>query len=299
MARRPYWSGQIRVALVFLPVQLYTATQRSAQVPMHQYDRETEERIHHRNVNESGKEMDADDIVRGYETKDKGVIFLEDDDIEGVKLPSSDMLELLQFVDATELPAMYFERPYYVMPDGSSAPEIYAVLRNALEESGKIGIGQLTMRGREELCALMPHGRGLMLQTLRYPKELIDEKEFFGDLKLPKPDGEYVTLARQLVKQKSVKPDLDMFHDHYHEALMELIKAKTEDRKPVYKRAEAPSDKVVNLMDALKASLGGKSPAAKTKKPVANENETKKPKAKQTKTKDSKVKKPAGKRKTA
>ena len=280
MARRPYWSGQIRIALVFLPVQVFTATQRSAQVPMHQYDRESGERIHHRNVNESGEEMERDDIVRGYESKDKGVIYLEDDDIDGVMLPSSDTLELQQFIDAEALPIMHYERPYYVMPDGESAPEIYAVLRDALVESGKIGIGQMALRGREELCAVMPYGRGLMLQTLRYPKELIDQKEFFDDLKLPKASSDYIALARQLVKQKAKKPDLAAFHDRYHEALMELIHAKEQKRAPEYKRAEKPNDNVINLMDALKASLGGKAPAKATKPKATAKKTAKKTPAK-------------------
>ena len=256
MAQRPYWSGQIRIALVFLPVNVFTATKRTSQIPLHEFDRKTASPIHHKNVTESGKSVEREDIVKGYALESGEYVFLEKKEIDEVKLPSSDTLELKQFVSAEELSPLYLERPYYIMPDGETGEEIYGVLRDALEKSGRVGIGQITLRGREELCAVIPQDKGLMLQTLRYPKEVRQPEEFFDNIPKRKPSADYVQLAQELIKRNSCSLDLDKFHDHYHEALQELIEAKKHDRKPKYKTAEPAPSNVIDLMDALRKSLG-------------------------------------------
>jgi DNA end-binding protein Ku len=254
---RPYWSGQIRISLVAFKVTLASALKRSSQVTLHEIDRKTGERIHHRNVNEDGKEVQREDIVKGFENDDKSYVLLEAEEIDAIKLPSSDTLELVAFVDIAEIPPMRYERPYFVLPDGKDANEIYAVIHQALRDAGKAGIGQLTMRGREELCAVIPSEHGLMLETLRYNAEVEINTDLFPDPDKQRMKSDYVALAKQLIEKNTQVPRFEKFHDHYHEALLELIKAKKAHRKPQYAKAAKPADKVVNFMDALRKSLGG------------------------------------------
>ncbi len=263
MAARPYWSGQIRISLVSFGVTLNNALRRGSQVPLHELDRSSGSRIHHRNVTEDGKEVEREQIVKAYEAEKDEYVILEQDEIDAIKLPSSDTLELVTFTDRSSIALARFERPYFVLPDGKNAEEIYAVMHAALLKSDKAGLGQVAMRGREELCAVLATKKGLMLHTLRYDAELSDE-DVFPDLGSVRLKGDYVTLANQLIEKNTHPPQFDKFHDHYHEALLELVHAKQAHRKPRYTAAKSPA-KVVNFMDALRKSLGAKE-ATKEKK---------------------------------
>jgi DNA end-binding protein Ku len=256
MAARPYWSGQIRISLVAFSVTLNSALRKGSQVPLHELDRKSGERIHHQNVTEDGTEVDHDDIVKGFETDKDQYVVIEQEEIDEIKLPSSDTLEIDAFVDVSSIPVIRFERPYFVLPDGKDAREIYAVIHQALLKSGKAGIGQIAMRGREELCAVIPVEGGLILETLRYNAELQTSDDIFPDLGTKKLKSDYVDLANQLIKKNTHEPHFEKFHDHYHEALLELIKAKKAHRKPKYPKATKPTGKVIDFADALRKSLG-------------------------------------------
>lgn len=275
MAERPYWNGQIRVALVYLPVNIFSAIRKSAQMPLHQIHRQTGERIHYLKVNEEGDPVENEDIVKGYKLDRENYVLLENEELDQVKLPSSDTLELVEFADAAAIPITHFERPFVILPDGKEAEEIYGVLREAMRESGKTGIGQLTLRGREELCAVMPYDKGLIMETLRYDSEIEDLKKPFGQLGEQKLKSEYIEMARQLIKQNSHPLELEKFHDHYHAALRELIEAKKAHRAPRFYEERSKPAKVVNFMDALERSLKtekkspGKTNAGRTKSSVA------------------------------
>ena len=255
MAGRPYWSGQIRISLVSFPVNLRSALKRGSSIPLHEVDRESGERIRHLNVTESGKEVEYSDIIRAYDADNDQQVLLEPDEIKAIRLPSSDALELGTFVDVAAIPVERYERPYFVLPDGKDAEEIYSVIHEAMSESRKAGIGQITLRGREELCALLPEQGGLMLETLRYDRELLDGADIFPDLGKRKPRNDYVELAEQLISKNATDADFSGFHDRYHEALLELIKAKQAHRKPNLPKAAKQPEKVVDFMDALRRSL--------------------------------------------
>jgi DNA end-binding protein Ku len=218
-------------------------------------DRETGERIRHLNVTESGKEVEYSDIIRAYDAGGDKNVLLEPDEIKAIKLPSSDALELGAFVDMASIPVERYERPYFVLPDGKDAEEIYAVIHKALADEGRAGIGQITLRGHEELCALLPAEGGLMLETLRYDRELLDGSDIFPELGRRKLKSDYVELANQLIDKNAGKPDFSAFHDRYHEALRELIEAKQAHRKPHLPKANKRPEKVVDFMDALRRSL--------------------------------------------
>ena len=267
MAARPYWSGQVRISLVTFSITLSSALKRSSQIPLHEIDRKSGERIHHLNVTQDGKEVDREDIIKGFESDKDEYVLLEEEEISNLKLPSSNTLELVSFVDIASIPIVRFERPYFVLPDGKDAGEIYAVIHQALLKGSKAGIGQITMRGREELCALIPVEKGLMLETLRYNSELNDEDDIFPTPNKKKLKEDYINLANQLIQKNTQAPHFEKFHDHYHEALLELINAKKAHRKPRLPKATKPTGKVVDFADALRKSLGTLS--SKTHRPSA------------------------------
>ena len=279
MATRPYWSGQIRLSLVTLPVNIYSALNNARMLPLHEIYRKTGERVRHQNVVDD-EPIEREDIIKGYEYEKGEYVLLEPDEIKNLKLPSKKTMEITQFVDATEIDPIYFEKPYFVVPRDDSGEAAFTIIREGLRKSGKFGLGQLVIAGRERLCALKPYGRGMLLETMRYKDEIRKADEYFEDIENQKIGAEELELAKQLIKQKTSKFDAGKYHDHYREALKELIDAKIENREPEYEEEEQPKAKVINLMDALKKSLGQKGKPAKAVK--------KKPKAK---------KKPAAKKK--
>lgn len=253
MALRPYWSGNIRLSLVSLPVNIYAALNRSKQIAFHEIYRPTGERVHH-TLMVGDKEIDRDDVIKGYEVEKGEYVLIEPDEIKELKIPSSKTLEIAEFVDADAIDAVYFESPYFVAPDGKD-DKTFAVIRDALRQSGKIGIGQLAIGGRERLCSLKPYGCGLLLETLRYEDEIKETDPYFDKLGKAKANEEEVDLALELIKRKTATFDPGKFQDHYRVALKELIDAKVEHREPREVVAEKPMGKVVNLMDALRQSL--------------------------------------------
>ena len=278
MATRPYWSGQIRLSLVSIPVNIYAALNSARSIPLHEIYRKTGERVRHQYV-ASDQEITRDDIIKGYEYKKGRYVLIEPEDIKALKLPSKDTLEIVQFVPANEIEPFYFEKPYFVVPKGKDE-DAFATIRDGLRKTGTYGIGQLTIGGRERLCALKPCGRGMMIETIRYHDEVRDADAYFDEIEASKVGKEELALIEQLIKQKKTSFKPDHFHDRYREALKELIDAKLEDRDPEYEEAEATPTKVVNLMDALKKSLSGKSTTKTNTKTAAKTKATPKKKAK-------------------
>src|ERR671917_514973 len=160
MAARPYWKGQIRLALVSIPVEIYSATKSGATIAFNQIHEPTGKRIKYEKVVPGVGPVDPDEIVKGYQYEKGSYVLLDDEELEAVKLESKKTLELTQFVDADEIDPLYYEKPYYVVPADDLAEEAFIVLREALRSSGKIGIGQISVRGREQLVSIKPCGKG-------------------------------------------------------------------------------------------------------------------------------------------
>jgi DNA end-binding protein Ku len=266
MALRPYWSGQIRLSLVSLPVNIYPALSRSRQIPLHEIYRKTGQRVHHQNVVD-GDPIDRDDIVKGYEVEKGEYVILEPEEIKDLKIPSKKTLEITQFTNADAIDDIYFETPYFVTPDGKSGEDAFVVIREALRETGKVGIGQLAIGGRERLCSIKPCGSGILLETMRYEDEIRKSDPYFADIETDKVDKEQLSLAKELIKRKTAAFKPEKFHDHYREALQELIDSKLEHRAPREVIEEKPAGKVINLMDALRKSLKEQGSAPAPKKP--------------------------------
>jgi DNA end-binding protein Ku len=266
MALRPYWSGTIRLSLVSLPVHVYAALNRSKQIAFHEIYEPTGERVHHQLL-AGDKAVDREDIVKGYEVEKGEYVLIDPDEIKELKIPSSKTLDIAQFVDADAVDAVYFESPYFVAPAAKGDQATFAVIRDALRSTGKVGIGQLAIGGRERLCALKPCGSGLLLETLRYEEEIKDSDPYFDTIRDKAADSEELDLAKELIKRKTAKFDAGKFHDHYREALQELIDARVEKREPKPLQEERPTAKVVNLMDALRKSL--KAPEAANREAIS------------------------------
>lgn len=289
MAARAYWQGQIRLALVSIPVEIYSATKSGAQIAFHQVHEPSGQRIKYEKVVPGVGPVDLDEIVKGFEYEKGHYVLLEQDEIDAVKLESKKTLELTQFVDADEIDVLYYEKPYFVVPADDLAEEAFVVLREALRRSRKVGLGQLAMRGREYVVSLKPCGRGMVLETLRYADEVNKAQGYFRDIPDIEPDAELLGLAESLIEKKAGKFDPQEFHDRYVDALKGLIERKKKqksNRKIIEEKDSGDSrgSNVVDLMAALKKSLekpggaGGTAEAAK--KPAAKKAPAKKAPAK-------------------
>ena len=265
---RAYWKGYLRLSLVSIGVEIYNAVESKAEISFRQIHKPSGRRVNYEKVVHGIGKIDSADIVKGYEVDTDTYVTLEPEEIDALKLESKKTIDLVQFVDTKEIDYLYFERPYFVVPADKMAGEGYVVIRDALTKTGKVGLAQVTIAGREWLVAIAPMQGGLLMEMLRYADELRDPADFFDEVPNERPDKEMVDLAVQLITKKSSKFAPEKYEDHYQSALHELVQAKLKGRKII-----APSDEsrpkganVVDLMEALKKSVGqsGK-PAAKPK----------------------------------
>lgn len=260
MASRAVWKGQLRLSLVSIPVELHSATKSGARISFRQIHQPSGKPVRYEKTVPGVGPVKSDEILKGYETGDGEYLLLEPDEIEAIRLETKKTLELVQFVDQSEIAPLYFDKPYYVVPNDELAEDAYRVVRDALRSEKKTGLGQLTMRGKEYLCAIRPCGDGLLLETLRYEDEIREAEPMFAGIEDAKSDKELLDVAKQLIQRKSGPFDVKAFEDHYNSALRDLIAKKRKNRKTprakVGDHEERPSgENVVDLMSALKESL--------------------------------------------
>ena len=265
---RAYWKGHLRLSLVSIGVEIYNAVESKGEISFRQIHKPSGRRVNYEKTVAGVGKIDSADIVKGYEVDTDTYVTLEPEEIDAVKLESKKTIDLVQFVDAKEIDYRYFERPYFVVPSDELSGEGYVVIREALTKTGKVGLAQITIGGREWLVAIAPLREGLVMEMLRYAQELRDPNDFFDEVPTAKPAKDMVDLAAQLISQKSAKFAADKFEDHYQSALKQLVQAKLKGAKIV-----APGDEtrpkganVVDLMEALKRSVSGSpKPAPKSK----------------------------------
>jgi DNA end-binding protein Ku len=268
MPARAYWTGRIRLSLVSIPVQLFSATKSGNRISFNQIHEPSGKRIRYEKVVPGVGPIDTDEIVKGYEVDKGKYVLLTDEEIDSVKLEAKRTIDLVQFVGEDEIDPIYFEKPFFIAPeDDEDGQEAYVVLRDALKKEKKVGLGQIVVRGQGAIVAIKPAGKGLVMEMLRYEDELQKADKFFEDVPNKKPDSELISLASELIEKKTKKFDPKEFKDTYTVALKELIEAKQEKRAPKQiEEAELPSN-VINLMDALKRSVGKKG-ESKAEKPA-------------------------------
>jgi DNA end-binding protein Ku len=273
MPARAYWSGRIRLALVSIPVELYTATKSSSRISFNQIHKPSGKRIRYEKVVPGLGPVDPEDIVKGYEIDKGKYVLLTDEEIDEVKLEAKKSIDLTQFVDEHAIDPIYFDRPFFVMPaaDDEDAAEAYAVLGEALKKTKKVGLGQLVIRGQSSIVALRATDGGIMMETLRYADEVQKPQTYFRDLPKASVDKDLVGLAEELIERKSAKFDPAAFKDSYTDALREVIDAKAQHRKVRQIEEPQQSAKVIDLMQALKRSVGkeGRASDGKRRKSAA------------------------------
>jgi DNA end-binding protein Ku len=264
---RPFWSGQIRISLVAFGVKLFPATEAKSEIHFHEISRKSGERVHHQKVAANDEEpVEKDDVVKGYEYSKGEYVQIDPDEIAHLRIATRKTLELEQFVDLNEIDAAFFEKPYFVIPESDSQAEAFGVVRKALAETGKAGLGKIAVSGREHLMAISaPRDeklRGLMAYTLRYVEELRNAEQYFADIKPGAVSAESLSLAKELIQRKAARFDPRKFTDEYEAALRELVDAKLKHLPLPVEEKAAPRGKVINLMDALRRSVN---PAAEKK----------------------------------
>lgn len=279
MAARPTWQGHLKLSLVTCPVALYTATSSAGHVSFHLINPETNNRIRMVPTDPDTGPVERSDLVKGYEAaKDEYVLF-DDADFEKVKLESTRTISIDQFVDEDDIDRLYWNDPFYVVPEKGVGAEAFAVIRDAMKAAGKVAIGCLVLRNRERQIALEVRGKGLVAYSLRAHDEVRDAADYFDDIPEVKADKDMVEIATRIIGQKAAEFDPTQFKDRYDEALKEMIQAKQKGGKGLVEAPEPDDTNVVDLMAALRASLKG-SAGGERKKAPAKKAAAKKPAAK-------------------
>lgn len=276
MASRAIWKGQLRLSLVAIPVEIHTATQTGRQVSFRQIHGPSGKPVKYEKTVPGVGPVKSEDILKGYALGDDEYLLLKPEEIDAIKLETKKTFELVQFVGAHEISPLWFDQPYYIVPADDLSEDAYKVVREALRRSEKIGLGQLTLRGREHLCAVKPCGGGLLMETLFYADEIRNADPLFSQISDDEPDEDLLAVATQLIEKKTAPFDPEVFEDHYDIALRALIEEKRKSGKAPRARKGDEGDgtvrgtNVIDLMAALRESLksaggdkAGDKPAAK------------------------------------
>ena len=258
----PSWSGQLRISLVSFGIQLIPATETKSEIHFHQLNRRTGERVKFQKTSgEDGPAVEKDEIVKGYEYSEGKYAIIEPSDIENLRIPSREILEVEQFVNRDEVHPEYFERPYFVAPQDASQAEAFAVVRKAMQSTRKIALGKIAFGGREHLMAIAAteddERLGMMAYTMRYAEELREPSQYFAEIKHVPIDEDQLSLATELIKRKTSRFDASKFKDEYEMALRTMVEAKLGQPSVLKSEAAPKFPKVVSLMDALRKSVQG------------------------------------------
>ncbi|CAN5903771.1 Ku protein [soil metagenome] len=257
MAARPTWQGHLRLSLVSCPVALYTATSRTGDISFNMLHKTTHNRIRMIPTDPETGPVDRADIVKGYEIEKDHYVVVTPEEIESVRLDSTRTIDIDKFVDAEEIDRLYWNDPYFLVPDGKVAVEAFTVIREAMEKAGKIALGRLVMHQRERMLAMEPRGKGLVAYTLRTFDEVKTPESFFDDIPSVKADKNMIEIAAKIIEQQEGDFDPSEFKDHYEEALRALIKEKEKGAGRKVTVDEPKGAEVIDLMEALRRSLAG------------------------------------------
>jgi DNA end-binding protein Ku len=269
MAPRANWKGFLRLSLVTCPIALFPATSESEKISFNQINKNTGSRIRYLKIDaETGEEVSNEDIIKGYQVDKDRYLEVTKDELENIALESTRTIEIDEFVPRSEIDDLYLVRPYYIVPDGKVGHDAFAVIRETIRTLDKVALGRVVLTSREHVIALEARDKGLVGMLLRYPYEVRNQDEYFEDIKDVKITKDMLDLAKHIVEQKSGHFEPNRFEDHYEKALQDLLEKKQKGLKIEPARKVRP-DNVVNLMDALRASIKGEKSAAKESRPAA------------------------------
>jgi DNA end-binding protein Ku len=258
MAPRANWKGFLRLSLVTCPVALYPATSESEKVSFNQLNKQTGHRIKYVKVDaDTGEEVPNEDIVKGYALDKETFIEVSKEELEELALESTRTIDIDEFVKKSEIDPRYLIRPYYLRPDGKVGHDAFAVIRETIREMNKVAIGRVVLTNREHIIALEPFDKGLVGTLLRYPYEVRSADEYFDEIQDVKVTKDMLDLAKHIVNQKSGRFEPEKFEDHYETALVDLINQKRAG-KPITPKERPKGENVVDLMEALRRSVGGR-----------------------------------------
>lgn len=296
MAARSSWGGHLRLSLVACPVSLYPATTSAHDVRFHLINPETGNRIRTKVFDADGEEVERKDLVRGFEIEKDEYILLTDEEIKSVRLESTRTIDIERFVDASEIDRIFWNDPYYLVPDGKAGVDAFTVIRTAMEQAGKVALARVVMGTRERIVAIEPRGAGMLLTTLRTHDEVRQSEEYFDGIPDRKADAGMIEIAERIIAQKAGPFDPSEFKDRYEDALRALIESKRDGDGGGTKAAPPREDNVIDLMEALRRSLEGPSAKAPAKVAAKAKPAPKKPPAKKTAAKPPPKKAPPRKR---
>jgi len=266
------WKGQLRLSLVSINVEMFTAHKSSGVTTFNQIHEPTGKRIHYQKVVDGVGPVSPDEIKKGYEYEKGEYVLIDDDELDAVKLETKKTLDLVQFVDDGEIPPLYYDAAYYIAPADELAEDAFRVVRDAMRKAKKVGLGQLALRGKVYLVAIRPCGKGMLLETLHYEDEIKKSDSFFSEIPAKSADEDLLAVATALIDKKTDRFDPKIFKDHYQAALRELIarklKAKGRKIEVAEEKPRKETGNVIDLMAALKKSLEGGSGTTAAKAPA-------------------------------
>ena len=274
MRGRPTWQGHLKLSLVSCPVALYSGVRRAGDVHFNMLSAKTHNRIRMIPTDPESGPIDRSDIVKGFEIDKDRYVIVTDEEIASVRLESTRTIDIQRFVEVADIDRMYWNEPYFLVPDGKEALEAYAVIREAMQRTDRIALGRVVMHTRERLMAIEPRDDGLIAYTLRSKDEVRDAGEAFDEVPNTKADPAMVEIAEKIIDQLSGPFDPSKFTDRYEEALRKLIAQKQKGKGRIAEVEEPEDTKVIDLMAALRKSLGegggARRPAATPKRRTAH-----------------------------
>jgi DNA end-binding protein Ku len=262
-APRAYWKGYLKLSLVTCPVALYPASSQAEKTRFHQINRKTGNRLRQQMVDvETGRVVGKENKGRGYELSNGQYVEIEPEELEALEIESTHTIDIDKFVPEEDIDKRYYERPYYIVPDGKGGEEAFVVIRDAMKGKRRVALARIVFANREHILAVEPWGKGMLGTTLRYDYEVRDEKDVFTGIPSPRIQKEMIDLASHILDTKAGRFDASQFKDEYELALRKLVK-----RKAAGKTIEPPAERpdrgnVIDLMAALRQSVEGRKAAA-------------------------------------
>ena len=260
---RPYWKGYLKLSLVTCPIALYTASSSTERVSFRQINKQTGNRLRQQLVDEVTREpVEGPDKGRGYEYAKNAYIPVEDNELDAIAIESNHTIEIDSFVPREQIDQRYLDSPYYVTPNDQAGQDAFAVIREAMRGKGMVALGRVVLAKRERVITLEPWDKGLIGTTLRYPYEIRDAKEYFGDIPNAKVEPDMLKLAEHILQNKAGEFDPSQFVDRYEDAIIEMLTKKQAGIEVSRDRAVPRPQNLVNLTEALRRSVAQENAAS-------------------------------------
>lgn len=278
MAARPYWKGYLKLSLVSCPIALYSAASSGERIAFRQINKKTGNRLRQQLVDDVTREpIESEDKGRGYEYAKNTYLPIDDEELDAVKIESSQTIDIDSFVPRAQIDERYFDSPYYIIPDDKVGQEAFAVIREAMRDKKMAALARVVLAKREHVIMLQPWDKGLLGTTLRYPYEIRDSAGLFEEIPDVKIAPEMLKLADHIVESKKADFDPTQFVDRYEEAIVDLIRRKRAGLPAETQKMSSAAPNVVSLMDALRRSIaeekGGKVAPKKGRKRIEGQRE--------------------------